>query len=264
MAAGRATDDRSFDWPPTNADLARIDVMSGPAPTTAVAAGPRVTHARSTATRLTGRRAFGRADGLLLIAAGMLLGAAVPSLDSAPPTRLGLRAGMAGPTSSASPLRMQAPPVAAPPASPPTSSSATATTPAGTTPAASAPAVATASASVPRRTPPPGDARTRQVIAAVQAFGRAWTRLDARAASAVMPSADVEDLVRDFTGLREQRLTLTGCRVSGTGASAVASCAATRRYRPRQGDHSTRVERGRWRFHLERVAQRWIITGLES
>lgn len=255
MAASCDLDDRTFSWPPTDADLAGIDIVSTRSVKIREALGHsrgRGSGARGARSKATRRPPFTRTDGLLLLAAGMLLGAAVPSLDTAPPTRLGIRSAGAG-ASLTAPVVVR------------TTDTRSA---ARQTPDEPAPSLASMSSPAPLpavvpRPPVPVDPRTQQVVAVLSAYGRAWSRLDARAARAVMPSTDVSALTRLFSSLREQRLTLSGCRVGGSGGTATATCTATRRYRPRQGDHSTRVERGRWHFKVVRTPQRWIIAGVD-
>lgn len=257
MTAGRGSDDGVFSWPPTDSDLAVIAVV--PAATAALSTGGRVAGPRPAG--------FRRADGLLLLAAGMLFGSAVPSLDTAPPTRIGMQSGEAAAgrvaVGSVAPGPTATPATIAGPSRDADAPMPHVTAPATTTTAAAAAIATTSARPVAGETRPPRDPRTRQVLAVVQTYGRAWSRMDARAARAAMPSANIDELTRTFTTLREQKLTLSGCRIGGTGSTATASCTATRRYRPRQGDHSTRVERGRWQFRVVRTPQRWVIADVD-
>ena len=66
--------------------------------------------------------------------------------------------------------------------------------------------------------------------------------------------------MKQFTGLREQRLRLDRCTVTATGDTAAVTCRGTLSYRPRVGDHSTRTTRGTWRFALERDGE--LVAGL--
>jgi hypothetical protein len=102
------------------------------------------------------------------------------------------------------------------------------------------------------------------VLGAINKYAVAYNRLDARATAAVWPSADHQSLVRTFTGLREQRLTLSACTTAVAGDRATASCRGERRYRPRVGDHSTRVQQGRWRFDLQRASGVWLIATVNA
>lgn len=114
------------------------------------------------------------------------------------------------------------------------------------------------------RTPRPSAATTTAVLQEVRRYEVAYTRMDAAATHAVWPSADRESLVRQFTGLREQYLRLERCVVEGQGDAALVTCRGTLRYRPRLGDHSTRVHRGAWRFALERRADGWVIASVDA
>lgn len=131
----------------------------------------------------------------------------------------------------------------------------------GTKRATTAAPVAAAPASVNRHTPtpvPPG------VIDTVRRYEAAYTRMDAQATQAVWPTADRQQLVATFTALREQRLTLSRCVPTVTDTHATVTCRGTLRYRPRIGDHSTRLESGRWRFDLERAGAGWVVTAVQA
>jgi hypothetical protein len=106
---------------------------------------------------------------------------------------------------------------------------------------------------------PPPPSETPAVLEAVRRYAEAWNRLDARATQAIWPSADRAQLVERFTAIREQRLTLSGCSTSVDGARATVSCLGTLRYRPRLGDHTTRVQQGPWWFGLDRSSGAWLI-----
>ena len=88
--------------------------------------------------------------------------------------------------------------------------------------------------------------------------------MDASATRAVWPSANANVLARTFTGVREQRLRLAPCRVDRSGQHATATCAGTLRYRPRVGEHSTRVRRSQWAFELERTTAGWVIRSVST
>lgn len=112
-----------------------------------------------------------------------------------------------------------------------------------------------------------GDARREPraapaVLGAIERYTVAYNRLDARATAAVWPSANAAVLAKTFNGLREQRLTLSSCTTAVNGTRATASCSGTRRYRPRVGDHSTRIQQGRWRFDLRQAAGTWVIASV--
>jgi hypothetical protein len=208
---------------------------------------------------------------LTLLAAGMLVGAALPGLDDGRRPMLGVaraaEASVIAPSAVATPaaasgLSRPAPPKTAP-------------SPGAVRPDASTPAIdqrtlaAHVTASAPALVPPsrrpvstpagPVDPRRQQVLGLLRSYQAAYSRMDAAAAAKVWPSANQEALTRAFTAVREQRLWLHGCTISGTDAQASGTCRGTLRYRPRVGDHSTRLRYGTWRFALEREAGRWLI-----
>jgi hypothetical protein len=208
---------------------------------------------------------------LTLLAAGMLVGAALPGLDDGRRPIVGVaraaEASSIAPPAVAKPaartgMALSAPPVAATPRgavppdawTPPTGQQAIAARAVGSVP--------TAVRSIPRPLSTPArsvDPRTQQVLGLLRSYQAAYSRMDASAAAKVWPSANLEALTRAFTAVREQRLWLHGCTISGTGAQASGTCRGTLRYRPRVGDHSTRLRYGTWQFALEREAGRWLI-----
>lgn len=115
-----------------------------------------------------------------------------------------------------------------------------------------------------RATGPQLDPYTAPVHKAVRTFEAAWTRMDASATRAVWPTANPTVLARTFTGVREQRLRLSPCRIDRSGARASATCSGTLRYRPRVGEHSTRVRRDSWEFELERTNTGWVIRSVST
>ncbi len=119
-------------------------------------------------------------------------------------------------------------------------------------PAASSP---NGGSAVATRHPVRSDPHTAPVHGVMRSFETAWTRMDTAATLAVWPTAKVDVLTRAFTNMREQRLRLAPCRVARTGTRATATCEGTLRYRPRVGDHSTRVRRDRWDFDLEQTGR---------
>ena len=88
--------------------------------------------------------------------------------------------------------------------------------------------------------------------------------MDASATQAVWPAADRQALVTTFTALREQRLTLSRCRGTMQGDTAIVLCRGTLRYRPRVGNHDTRIREGNWRFTMLQRADDWVVDGVES
>lgn len=108
------------------------------------------------------------------------------------------------------------------------------------------------------------DSRVVRVRYALGAYERAVTRSDTAATREVWPSANAKALTDAFSAVREQRLQLGACDVDVQGERATAICRGTLRYRPRVGDHSTRIRRGRWEFQLERTEGRWIIQSVDA
>lgn len=279
----RGPQDTSFSWPPPASDLASTDLIdlqtspptlesatASPARRAVISAAPTGTNdhpavgprrfagraARASRRVGVGRRGSPPPWGWL--AAGLLLGAVLPGpKDTAPPTRLGVAStlGLTIPTMEAA---APAPPNEAPAATSP----APMVLPAAAAPAGEATAPPARSEARRRtRAATPG---SREILGTVEAFGTAWSRLDADGTRRVWPGADRAVLQRTFNGLREQRLTLDGCAVSVADDEATARCAGTLRYRPRVGDHSTRTRRGRWAFDLERKRTGWVITDVTS
>lgn len=98
-----------------------------------------------------------------------------------------------------------------------------------------------------------------EALDVVRQYAAAYSRMDARATQAVFPSADRRSLVTTFTGLREQHLSLSGCKGQRVGVGAAVTCRGTLRYRPRVGDHSTRTRQGVWTFALAPTGDAWRI-----
>ena len=101
-------------------------------------------------------------------------------------------------------------------------------------------------------------------MAMVGRFAAAYNRMDAGATQAVWPSADRQALVTTFTALREQRLTLSGCRGTMQDDTATVMCRGALRYRPRVGNHDTRTVEGTWRFTMLRRTDDWVVDNVES
>ena len=209
---------------------------------------------------------------LTLLGVGMLVGAALPGRDDGRRPIVGVAAAAEASSGAASAASTQAtardravpssPTATAQPPALATHAGATATASPEHRASAAASSPATAAHAVPRpaMTPAePADPRTRQVLRLLQRYETAYSRMDASAAVEVWPSADQEVLTRTFTAMREQRLRLHDCTISGAGAQASGTCRGTLRYRPRVGDHSTRLRYGTWRFAMEREDGRWLI-----
>ena len=123
--------------------------------------------------------------------------------------------------------------------------------------AATAPTTRAAAAPVAIAAPP-------EALATVGRFAAAYSRMDANATHAVWPAADRQTLVTTFTALREQRLTLSGCRGTMQEAAATVMCQGTLRYRPRVGNHDTRTVEGPWRFTVVQRDSEWVVGHVES
>lgn len=265
----------SFEWPPSPTDLSAVSVVLIRG-TSARTAAPAVRHTPAAASPVMAAgpsRRRGRLDTLqqlTLLGAGMLVGAALPGLDDGRRPLVGVaQAAEASPLPAASvapaaddgATRRTAVPAA------PISTPASVQSPehSGTPPAAAdTPAAAAHRAAAPTRapavpSPESVDPRTRQVLRALRSYEAAYSRMDASAAARVWPTANQEDLTRTFTAVREQRLWLHDCSISAGQEQASGRCRGTLRYRPRVGDHSTRLRYGTWRFALEQESGRWLI-----
>ena len=103
-----------------------------------------------------------------------------------------------------------------------------------------------------------------EVKATVDRFAAAYNRMDASATQAVWPTADHQALVTTFTALREQRLTLSRCDSTMNGDTATVLCRGTLRYRPRVGNHDTKIVEGTWRFTMLQRVDDWVVEDVES
>lgn len=110
----------------------------------------------------------------------------------------------------------------------------------------------------------PLDARDLEVRSVLQAYERAWTRMDVAATRSLWPSADVDRVQAAFDPVREQRLELAACDIGLHGDRALAVCLGTRRFLPRAGSTVAQVERGRWEFELERSDSGWQISAVDK
>lgn len=296
MQKASRNDGASFSWPPTTSDLATIDVMD-----CSTEAGVPVTRRDdppATAARRSWRRRNTPGAGrLVLLGISIMVGLGLPDIAaqfSLPAADIGV----AHATSATSPdaerlLAMQAllrgdpakadgrdvatdasraaeVPWTAPAEVPmvvetrPTTTDHTAAIEPDAEPVAGAPEAAAAAASPVRPRWSRSDPYTAPVREAVLAFEAAWSRLDTAATRDVWPSANPTTLTSAFTAMREQRLRLAPCDVERTGNRATASCEGTLRYRPRVGDHTTRVRRDTWDFTLERSTDGWVVTDLDT
>jgi hypothetical protein len=163
-----------------------------------------------------------------------------------------------------------APPLAGPPAAPVATAgvdgvalSDTAVnlaTPAPVSPAALAPvSLAPVPVPVPPPAPPSSQSDERVVRATLSRYERAYSSLDAAAASAVWPGVDRRALSSAFQGLSSQDVSLGRCDVRVSGATAEAECSGTARWTPKVGGGPQTAAR-QWRFDLKNVGNDWVIT----
>jgi len=263
---------QTFEWPPSPGDLSAMSVMQVGQPAVAPTArsASRVTAAASSGAIAPARGSRRRPitlQQLTLLAAGMLVGAALPGIDDGRRPIVGIaraaEAATVAPALATSPIASGEPLTDGDAArAESTTSRAKDATPIDITAAATPVAVTPARAV--RAAPVHRDPRTRQVLKTLRKYEAAFSRMDASATSAVWPSANHDELTRGFTAMREQRLWLHGCTVSGSGLQAAGTCRGTLRYRPRVGDHSTRLRRGTWRFALEQSGDGWLIRRVAS
>ncbi len=122
-------------------------------------------------------------------------------------------------------------------------------------PVAAAPA---ASAPAPAPVVDPRVVETDRVRAVLSGFERAYSALDADAASRVYPAVDRKALARAFSGLSAQQIQFNDCRIQVLQGSARATCAGTARWTPKVGGGSRQQAR-RWDFDLQQVPGGWRI-----
>ena len=89
-------------------------------------------------------------------------------------------------------------------------------------------------------------------------YERAYSSLDAGAASAVWPGVDRAALARAFQGLASQRVSLKACDVVVDGAAARAQCSGTATWIPKVGGGARTAAR-QWEFELRKRDGEWEI-----
>ena len=124
---------------------------------------------------------------------------------------------------------------------------------AGLEPSATTGAVVPAAMSEPK--PIDESSSVRSVLAK---FERAYSSLDADAASAVWPGVDRSALARAFHGLASQHVSLHSCDVTVTGAAAYAQCSGTATWVPKVGGGARTAAR-QWNFELRKREGDWEI-----
>jgi hypothetical protein len=137
----------------------------------------------------------------------------------------------------------------------PPRSSAIVTLPASPPPAAAAGAAAAAAA-----------ARLEEgrVTDVLNAYARAYGRLDAAAARAVWPTVNERALARAFASLESQNVSFEDCSIELDGARANASCRGQASYVGKVGSREPRVEPRQWRFELRQDEGGWKIQNAEA
>lgn len=104
---------------------------------------------------------------------------------------------------------------------------------------------------------PPRD-ESEIVRAVLQRYERAYSSLDAAAASAIWPGVNRGALARAFDGLASQRVSLGSCDVDINGPSARATCAGSATWEPKVGG-GVRTEARSWNFELKKRGDGWQI-----
>ena len=122
-----------------------------------------------------------------------------------------------------------------------------------TEPVETAPAMTLA----PKPEPKPVD-ESSIVRGVLNRYERAYSSLDAEAASSVWPGVDRTALERAFHGLASQRVSLQSCDVTVEGAAARALCSGTATWVPKVGGGARTAVR-RWAFELRKRAGDWEI-----
>jgi hypothetical protein len=111
---------------------------------------------------------------------------------------------------------------------------------------------------------PPADAATsrseeQSVRAVLGRYESAYNRLDAVAAASVWPSVNQRALASAFQGLSAQSISLGGCDIRVSGATAHAECSGNARWTQKVGG-GTQNARRQWRFDLRNSSGSWVIT----
>ena len=102
-------------------------------------------------------------------------------------------------------------------------------------------------------------AEEQSVRAALGRYESAYNRLDAAAAASVWPSVNQRALASAFQGLSTQSVSLGGCDIRVSGATALAECSGNARWTPKVGA-GTQSARRQWRFDLRNSGGTWMIT----
>jgi hypothetical protein len=112
---------------------------------------------------------------------------------------------------------------------------------------------------VPAAKPEPKPADESAIVRGVLSrYERAYSSLDASAASAVWPGVDRAALAHAFQGLTSQRVSLKSCDVTVNGIAARAQCSGTATWVPKVGGGARTAART-WDFELRKVDGDWTI-----
>jgi len=99
----------------------------------------------------------------------------------------------------------------------------------------------------------------QSIRAALGRYESAYNRLDAVAAASVWPGVNQRALASAFQGLSAQSISLGGCDIRVSGATAHAECSGNARWTQKVGG-VTQSARRQWRFDLRNSGGSWIIT----
>lgn len=99
----------------------------------------------------------------------------------------------------------------------------------------------------------------RGVDTAVERYRDGVAKLDAAAVRAVWPSANPQDLARDFGQLQEQQVEVHSCDVDIKETTAAATCSGVAGAAQKIGNARLRFDDRRWVFTLKRAGDGWII-----
>ena len=107
--------------------------------------------------------------------------------------------------------------------------------------------------------PRPTRSEEQSVRAALGRYESAYNRLDAAAAASVWPGVNQRALASAFEGLSAQSISLGGCDIRVSGATAHAECSGNARWTPKVGGGTQSAQR-QWRFDLRNSGGNWLIT----
>jgi len=97
------------------------------------------------------------------------------------------------------------------------------------------------------------------VDAVLERYRDGVTKLDGEAVRAVWPTANAQDLAREFGQLREQQVEIHSCDLDIKEATAAATCTGVAGSAQKLGSTNLRFDDRRWVFTLKRAGDGWII-----